>query len=347
MKSKSLRQLARELGVSHSYLSQVKHGKRPASSKVVSKMVSIVPGLKDTKDDVPGRALCYNSPCITGELCRGSTEDFGDASTHKLVSTFIKSRRQGLSPLTIKFYSKYLARASVVVGFNITGQSISLFLNSLNCTNGGKHAYYRALRALYTWLYSRKSGYNLNVQSNPILLVDSPKVGKRILPSLTEIQVNTLLNGADNLRDKCIVSLLADSGMRLSELTSLQPEVIDWESYTITIIGKGNKQRRAPFTDRTASLLRAYLSNNGHHKENIWRINQYGVQKMLKTLGISTGIKCNPHSFRRGFACNLHRKGLSTLDIMHLGGWNELSMVLKYCAQITFDDCLVHYRALK
>jgi transcriptional regulator with XRE-family HTH domain len=40
MKQKSLRQLAREIGVSHSYLSQVKHGKRPASEKVVSKMVS-------------------------------------------------------------------------------------------------------------------------------------------------------------------------------------------------------------------------------------------------------------------------------------------------------------------
>ena len=40
MKQKSLRQLAKELGVSHAYLSQVKHGKRPASAKVVSKMVS-------------------------------------------------------------------------------------------------------------------------------------------------------------------------------------------------------------------------------------------------------------------------------------------------------------------
>lgn len=40
MEHKSLRQLARELGVSHSYLSQVRHGKRPASEKVVSKMVS-------------------------------------------------------------------------------------------------------------------------------------------------------------------------------------------------------------------------------------------------------------------------------------------------------------------
>jgi integrase len=292
----------------------------------------------------------------TGELCSGSTKDFELASTHApfryklesgLVSSFIKSRRQGLSPLTIKYYRSYLTRAGVVVGFNITGQSISHYLDSLKCSTGGKHAYYRALRAFYTWLYSPKSGYGLNVQDNPILMVDSPKVGKRILPSLTESQIDTLINGADNLRDRCIVSLLADSGIRLSELTSIKIKDIDWDSYTLTIIGKGNKQRRAPFTDQTAGLLKAYLSGNGHHRVNIWGINWNGVQKMLRTLGYKTGIKCNAHSFRRGFACNLHRKGLSTLDIMHLGGWSELSMVLRYTAQITFDDCLKHYKALQ
>jgi len=67
---------------------------------------------------------------------------------------------------------------------------------------------------------------------------------------------------------------------------------------------------------------------------------------MLRRLQEATGIKCNPHSFRRGFACNLHRKGLSTLDIMHLGGWQDLSMVLRYTRSITFDDCLKHYRSV-
>ncbi len=40
----------------------------------------------------------------------------------------------------------------------------------------------------------------------------------------------------------------------------------------------------------------------------------------------------------------LHRKGLSTLDIMHLGGWEDLDMVLKYTRSITFEDCLKHYK---
>jgi len=45
----------------------------------------------------------------------------------------------------------------------------------------------------------------------------------------------------DNLRDKAIISPLADSGMRLNELTNIEAGDIDWESYTITIWGKGNK----------------------------------------------------------------------------------------------------------
>jgi hypothetical protein len=83
-------------------------------------------------------------------------------------------------------------------------------------------------------------------------MVDSPKLDKRILPSLTEQQIETLINHVESLRDKCIISLLADSGMRVSELASIQMKDIDWSTKTITVIGKGNKQRRAPFTSRTA-----------------------------------------------------------------------------------------------
>jgi len=264
-------------------------------------------------------------------------------SPHQLLSKFTESRRQGLSSTTIKFYKGYLSRAIPVIGLNVTGQDITNFLNSLQCTNGGKHAYYRALRACYGWLYSRKSGYDLNPQYNPILAVEPPKVERKILPSLTPEQVNTLINVADNLRDKCIISLFADSGMRLNELVNMKAQEIDWEVYTVTIWGKGNKQRKAPFTNKTAILLGDWLSNNGH-SPNIWGMNGRQVEWMLRNLEKQTGIKCNPHSFRRGFACNLHRKGLSTLDIMHLGGWQDLNMVLRYTRSVTFEDCLAHYQ---
>jgi len=262
---------------------------------------------------------------------------------NELLSNFLNSRRQGLSPRTIEFYEGYLNKAIPVIGVNVLGQDVTHFLNSLQCSNGGKHAYFRALRAFYGWLYSRKSGYDLNPQNNPILIVEPPKVERKILPSLTTEQIDTLINVADNLRDKCIISLLADSGIRLNELANIKAQDIDWESYTITVWGKGNKQRKAPFTKKTGKLLREIISQNGTG-ENIWGMNGRQVEWMLHTLEKQTGIKCNPHSFRRGFACNLHRKGLSTLDIMHLGGWQDLSMVLRYTRSITFEDCLKHYQ---
>ena len=106
-----------------------------------------------------------------------------------------------------------------------------------------------------------------------------------------------------------MISLLADSGIRLSEMCGIKREDINWDNRTVTIIGKGNKQRRAPFTQRTDMLLKAYLADS-HATGTICGINQEGVHKVLRTLWLTTGIKCNPHSFRRGFACNLHRKGL-------------------------------------
>ncbi len=72
---------------------------------------------------------------------------------HELLSSFLKSRRQGLSPKTIRFYSGYLNRAISVIGLNVTGQDIARFLDSLQCSYGGKHAYFRTPRAFYNWLY--------------------------------------------------------------------------------------------------------------------------------------------------------------------------------------------------
>ena len=86
MKKQSLRQLAKELGVSHAYLSQVKHGKRPLSAEVVSKMVSknlteegFEPSVMEPKRDVFRRNSCYNLP-VTGESSSGRTADSGSVS---------------------------------------------------------------------------------------------------------------------------------------------------------------------------------------------------------------------------------------------------------------------------
>jgi site-specific recombinase XerD len=253
----------------------------------------------------------------------------------KLLPKFLASRRQGIAPSTIIYYQRCLTPFTKSTA--LTPSGINQFLTNLKCHAGGKAAYYRAIRAFCNWLF--KNDY---LKDNPMRKVDPPKQPKRILPSMTVEQVTYLIGLLENPRDKAIISLFADSGMRLNELTCIRADDINWTNHTITIIGKGNKQRKAPFTERSAILLRAQITGNGNG-ENIWHMKRKSIQCFLRDLTIKTGIQCNAHSFRRGFACNLHRKGLSTLDIMHLGGWEDLSMVLRYTRSITFEDCLKHY----
>jgi site-specific recombinase XerD len=69
-----------------------------------------------------------------------------------------------------------------------------------------------------------------------------------------------------------------------------------------------------------------------------------GVQIMLYRLEKRTGLRCNPHTFRRTFASNLHRAGLDIEHIIRLGGWESLDIVLRYTRRVKFEESLKLYR---
>jgi len=361
MKQKSLRQLAKELGVSHSYLSQVKHGKRPASAKVVSKMVSIFsPEIIDacvsnSYNRVAGGSAWGSNP---PETCLMPPNGFEAArnpawqaerstmSANQIVSLFLDSRRDGLSPSTIKHYQGYLNSARAVIGFNITSRAITEFIKSLKCSSGGKHSYYGALRCFYRWIYSPKSGLGLNPSNNPMLGVDAPKQAKIILPSLTPEQVDYLIERAGCVRDKAIISLFADSGLRLSELLNISIHNIDWNNRLIKVRCKGNKEALAPFGIKTEVLLKEWFTGYSPNGGNIWGLKKWGIIEMLKQLKVKTNLPCNPHTFRRTFASILAKRGVDCLHIMRLGRWETLDMVERYTRSIRFEDSMRFYTAI-
>ena len=266
--------------------------------------------------------------------------------TSLLISRFLESRRDGLSSHTLDFYRGYLNRSQSVIGIGVTGQQIKQFIDSRKCNPGGKHAYYRVLRVFYNWLYSPRSGYGQNSQDNPMLMVESPKVGKRILPSLTPDQIVSLIDRSESVRDKAIISLFSDSGLRLSELASVRLENIDWGSRLIKVLCKGNKEGLAPFGEGTESLLRQWLSQYSPNGGNIWGIiNKWGIEDMLTELRSKTNLPCNAHTFRRSFASILAKRGVDSLHIMMLGRWESIQMVERYTRSVRFEDSMKHYKA--
>ena len=220
-------------------------------------------------------------------------------------------------------------------------QAIEKYLNAIPPNQYGlatRHASYRTIKTFYRWL-SREYGF-----SNPVTGISAPILGKPILPSLTRDQVMQLIEQADTIRDKAIIAFFAESGLRLSELVSIRPENIDWELRTIQIVGKGRKEAYAPFGELTEKFLKSWIRQH-QPNDNLWGLNQWGVASMLRRLEVATGLPCNPHTFRRTFACLLRKAGVDTMTIKDLGRWESLEMVQRYTRSVSFQDSLRFYKA--
>jgi site-specific recombinase XerC len=171
----------------------------------------------------------------SGEVSELADEhDLGTANREEnvkqLLEDFLNSRRQGSSPRTITYYRQCLT--PFITFYRFSPGDITEFLTHLKCNAGGKFSYYRAIRAFGNWLV--KNDY---LKQNPIYKVDPPKPGKPILPSLSEEQVNYLIDFVHDLKHKTIISLFADSGMRLNELAGINASDINWDNYNYNICG--------------------------------------------------------------------------------------------------------------
>ena len=311
-------QLAELSNLSKAYISQVKHGKRPPSEKLIQVL----------------------------EKHYENSNGINSSEVKRAIDTFLKSRRDGTSINTIIFYRKPLSKSIPVLGLTPTSNQLGKYLNSLSCSQGGKHAYYRAISVFYNWLYSPRSGFRLKYDQNPILMVEPPKKPKLILPSLTKGQVELLIDKAHSIRDKAIIALFTESGLRLSELLNIKVMDIDWESKTIKALGKGNKEGYAPFGSLTERYLKLWLSEyQPNSNQSIWNIGFWGIKSMLDDLRQETSLPCNPHTFRRTFACLLRKAGVDTMTIKDLGRWESLEMVQRYTRSVNFQDSLKFYKA--
>jgi site-specific recombinase XerD len=248
----------------------------------------------------------------------------------------------GVSPMTLEFYRQRLIRFLCQVNYpKATRQDIQRYLNSIPANHYGlstRHATFRAMKTFYRWLNME---YGL---CNPMVGMPAPILSKPILPSLDKEQILQLIGQAHTPRDRAIIALFVESGLRLSELANIKPADIDWINHRVRIMGKGRKEGYAPFGGLTEQYLKAWLAEY-KPSGNIWGMSRFGIIVMLQRLEASTGLKCNPHTFRRTFACLLRKSGVDTMTIKDLGRWESLEMVQRYTRSVTFEDSMKHYKA--
>ena len=163
----------------------------------------------------------------------------------------------GVSPKTLGFYRERLSKFIRTVDcLHATRQDIQRYLNSIPPNQyglGTRHASFRAIKVFYRWL---NSDYGI---PNSMEDVPAPILGKPILPALEKEEVLYLIEKSSSVRDKAIIALFTESGLRLSEMANIKLESLNWTNRTVRVLGKGRKEAYAPFGDLTEKYLKAWI----------------------------------------------------------------------------------------
>ncbi|MEN6329706.1 MAG: site-specific tyrosine recombinase/integron integrase [Methanobacteriaceae archaeon] len=180
--------------------------------------------------------------------------------------------------------------------------------------------------------------------------VKTPKRSKSLPKSLNEEEVKKLINAIDDskddsshkrafkLRNKLILTLLYSTGLRVSELVTLETDSVDLDERTIRIRGKGEKDRIVLFDENTLFLMEDYLSKRSTEETYLF-VNRSGnhltpryIQMMIKEYAEAAGIrkKVTPHILRHSFATHLLKNGVDIRAIQQLLGHSNLSTTQIY-----------------
>ncbi|MCP4471397.1 MAG: site-specific tyrosine recombinase XerD [Gammaproteobacteria bacterium] len=187
-------------------------------------------------------------------------------------------------------------------------------------------------------------------QDNPTALISAPKIHLSLPQSMTESDVEKLLQAPDlesdyGLRDRCMLELMYSSGLRVSELVGLQLNQVNTRLGLVRLVGKGSKERVVPVGEEALHWLTRYLeqarpglqalkatsvalflSSRGSAitRQAFWQ----NIKKHLLKAGIKTAF--SPHSLRHAFATHLLNHGADLRTVQMLLGHSSLSTTQIY-----------------
>jgi integrase/recombinase XerC len=267
----------------------------------------------------------------------------------KFIEKFIDflKAEQGVSLHTLRAYSRDLDEFASFLDEkpkDIDYLDIRSYIASLHHRELKKSSISRKLAAIRSFFkYLHREGY---VKKNPAKLVSSPKVPKTLPRFLDVDETFSLMDTPKGdtfrpTRDKAMLELLYSSGLRVSELTSLDVVDLDMKESVVRVKGKGRKERIVPIGSKSMEALQNYLPERISLKKKSpalflnnrgGRLTQRSVRRILVNYSrmINLTGDVGPHTLRHTFATHLLHEGADLRSIQELLGHSSLSTTQKY-----------------
>lgn len=320
-------------------------------SKIVDQVLESLPELSaDLREKIERTLLTSLQNYEVQERC--TEVAIHDNTSMGLVRKFIATKKlEGKSERTLRRYQPELEKLVYFLDKKLYEVSpydlrlyLSLYKEQRKISNRTLENMRKTISTFFGWLYDEGL-----IGQNPARAVKQIKYDKIVRKPFTPVERERLKNACCQLRDLALSEFLYASGLRVSEVISLDRNSIDFVTREATVIGKGGKERRFYLSEVCAEYLRQYLNSRCDDNAALFvgtkspyrRLTKEGVEYIVKDLGKKAGVSnVHPHRFRRTLATDLVRKGVPIQDVAQILGHSDLRTTQVYVA---LDQSTVKY----
>jgi site-specific recombinase XerD len=265
---------------------------------------------------------------------------------------YLKARN--LSPRTIKATREYLSPfVRLHDPLSASRSDIEGYLADMfdRCKPATVWTAWRHLKGLFGWLHDER-----DIEDNPMERIPRPIVPPVEIRVLRPAAVRALPDAstgrtATDRRDRAIIALMLDTGMRLSEVVGLTMADIGTDR-TLRVFGKGRKWRSVALGDLSSQALGRWLRTRGGHDGPLWTgtsgpLGPTGTRKMIQRRARQADLNIHPHVLRHTFVDRWLRNGGSEVDPARPAGWTTTRMAERYAQQRANERAVTSHNVVK
>lgn len=262
-----------------------------------------------------------------------------ETESQQIISIYLATKKlEGRSPKTLQSYGRRLSELLDIVGKPVTEMNVydlRMYLAKKQmdgCSERTVSGYRSVLVSFFNWAYAERM-----IPDNPCLNLGIIKYKREVKKPFSKVELEKLREHCGCIRNRAIIETLLATGCRISELTGIKVNDIDFDNMEIKVLGKGNKERMVYIDPVTVMWIKKYLDSKKTSTEYLFtakgreQFTAGGIRFMLKKIESLCGVEnVHPHRFRRTMATTLIERGMSIQEVAAILGHENINTTMTY-----------------